>query len=60
VGDETQAYLAAVIIGGIVSWAWPVVIGWYLLRRGRARQQDRIEAEVQRQIADERRGRPGA
>ena len=36
------------------GWAWPVVIAWYLVRRGRARQQDRIEAEVQRQIADEK------
>jgi hypothetical protein len=54
VGDETQAYLVAVLVGAIVSWAWPVVIAWYLIRRRRGKQQERIEAEVQRQIADDR------
>jgi uncharacterized membrane protein YfbV (UPF0208 family) len=54
-GDQTQAYLAAVIIGGLVAFLWPIAIGWWLGRRARARQQDHIEAEVQRQLNDERR-----
>ena len=54
-GDQTQAYLASVVVGGLIAFFWPIIIAFWLGRRDRARQQDRIESEVQRQLNDERR-----
>ncbi|MCY7417518.1 MAG: hypothetical protein LH650_03305 [Chloroflexi bacterium] len=53
VGDATQAYAVAVIIGAIASFFWPIVIGWFLLRRRRARRDNQIQSEVERQMADQ-------
>ena len=55
VGDAVQGYLVAVVVGALVAFFWPVVIGWWLGRRDRRVQQDRIESEVQRQLDEERR-----
>ncbi len=59
VTDATQGYLIAVVVGAVVSLAWPWVIGLILVRRARDRQQDRIEKEVERQVAEQSRNRPG-
>jgi hypothetical protein len=56
VSDATMGYLVAVVIGAVVTWAWPVVIAWWLVRRHRSREQARIEAEVQRQVAQQKGG----
>jgi hypothetical protein len=57
VGDATQAYIWAAIIGAVASFFWPIVIGWFLVRRHRQRQEDRVQAEVARQINEQQ--RPG-
>jgi uncharacterized membrane protein (DUF485 family) len=54
VSDRNTGFLIAVVVGGIVSWMWPWVIGIILVRRARGRQQDRMQDEVQRQVAAER------
>ena len=56
--DPTSVYLAAVVVGAVVSWAWPVVIAFWLGRRAKDRREDQIEKEVQRQL-DEERSRQG-
>ena len=53
-GDRSQAYLTAVVVGGVVSWAWPFVIGLWLGRRVKERRDEQIQAEVQRQLEQER------
>ena len=50
--DLIPWYVAAAVIGAIASFFWPVVIGFWLGRRARARRDARIEDEVQRQIAE--------
>jgi uncharacterized membrane protein (DUF485 family) len=54
VSDRNTGFLIAVVVGGIVSWLWPWIIGMILVRRARGRQQDRMQDEVQRQVAAER------
>jgi ABC-type Fe3+-siderophore transport system permease subunit len=55
VGDSTQAFLVASIIGAVASFFWPIVIAWWMHRRIKARREDQIESEVQRQLADQQR-----
>ncbi len=52
--DLIPWYFSAVLIGAITSFFWPVVAGIWLGRRARARRDERIENEVQRQLAEER------
>ena len=52
--DATSVYLTAAVAGAIVSFLWPWVIGLILARRVKARRDERIEDEVQRQLAEER------
>ncbi len=49
-GDPWQDYLAPLVIGGVAAFFWPVVIGIWLGRRARARREDQVSAEVQRQL----------
>jgi hypothetical protein len=49
-------YIVPVAIGAIVSFFWPIVIAWWLVRRHREKQQSEIQAEVQRQINQQGRG----
>jgi hypothetical protein len=53
VGDANQAYWWAAVIGAVASFFWPIVIGWFLVRRHRQRQQDQVQAEVERQMAEQ-------
>jgi hypothetical protein len=55
VGDSTQAFLVASILGAIASFFWPIVVGWWLVRRSRARRDNRVQAEVERQLAEQQR-----
>jgi len=57
-GDRSSAYLTAVVVGAVVSWAWPVVIAFWLGRRAKEHREDQIQKEVQRQL-DEERSRQG-
>ena len=52
-GDANQAYLWASIIGAIASFFWPIVIGWFLIRRRKARRDNQIQSEVERQMAEQ-------
>ncbi len=45
------------IIGAVASFFWPIVIGWFLVRRHRQRQQNQVQAEVERQMAEQQ--KPG-
>jgi catechol 2,3-dioxygenase-like lactoylglutathione lyase family enzyme len=57
VGSEfSDKYLPAVIVGGIVYLLWPIVIGFVLARRAKARRDDKISAEVERQVAEQNKG----
>jgi uncharacterized membrane protein YfbV (UPF0208 family) len=47
---DVGAWATAAIVGAIVAFLWPTVIGWYLGRRGRNRRENRIEAEVERRV----------
>jgi phosphotransferase system glucose/maltose/N-acetylglucosamine-specific IIC component len=51
-----DAYFVPVLIGAIVAFFWPIVIAWWLVRRHREKQQNEIQAEVQRQINQQGRG----
>lgn len=47
--------IVPLVVGAIASWAWPVVIAFWLGRRARQRQQDRIQSEVERQMNQQNR-----
>jgi ATP/ADP translocase len=53
-GDASPKYGMAVVIGAIVSWLWPWVIGIFLARRVKARHDQKISDEVDKQLAEER------
>jgi hypothetical protein len=53
-GDANSEYLTAVVIGALVSFFWPIAIGFWLGRRAKERREDQISAEVERQLAEER------
>jgi len=52
--DPAAKYGMAVVIGAIVSWLWPWVIGIFLARRLKARRDQKISDEVDKQLAEER------
>jgi heme A synthase len=51
--DQT---IMPLVVGGIAAFFWPVVVGWWLVRRAKARREDAIQDEVQRQINQQGRG----
>jgi hypothetical protein len=53
VSDENTAYLVAVVLGAITSAFWPIVIAFWLGRRHRERQEDKVQEEVARQLAEQ-------
>jgi hypothetical protein len=50
-GDATPKYGTAVVVGALVSWLWPWVIGFILVRRAKQRRQNEVSDEVARQMA---------
>ena len=53
-GSSPEAkYGTAVVVGAIVSFFWPMFIGWYLVRRHRNKQAEQISAEVDRQVSEQ-------
>lgn len=52
--DPAAKYGMAVVVGAIVSWLWPWVIGIILVRRAKSRRDQKISDEVDRQLAEER------
>ena len=53
--DLIPWYFAAAVIGAIASFFWPVVAGIWLGRRARARRDEAIQREVDRQMAEKQR-----
>ena len=52
--DTQPKYLTAIIVGLLVALLYPWVIGFFLVRRAKDRRDEEIQAEVERQLADER------
>lgn len=50
--DQAVAPLA---IGAVAAWAWPVVIVFWLGRRAKARRDNQIQSEVERQVREQNR-----
>ncbi len=50
--DPIPAYAVAAILGAVGALIWPVVVGWWFVRR---RRSNMIEREVQRQMSDQNR-----
>jgi hypothetical protein len=50
-------YVVPLAIGALATFFWPVVIGIWLGRRAKARREDQISAEVQRQLDQQNQGR---
>ena len=55
-GEQSQVYLAAVIVGLLVSIAWPWIIALMVDRRVKDRRKDEIDREVKEQLAEKSRG----
>jgi hypothetical protein len=54
IGDPQPRYLAAIVIGLAVIALYPWLIGIWFVRRQRDKRDEEIQAEVQKQLADER------
>jgi hypothetical protein len=50
-GDVQPKWALSILIGLIVAWLWPWVIGIILVRRAKSRRKDEIDREVQEQLA---------
>ena len=48
--------VAGLAIGALAAWAWPIVILFWLGRRAKQRRDDKMRAEVERQINEQNRG----
>ena len=47
-----DAYIVPLVIGAVAAFFWPIVIGFFLARRARERQEARIQSEVERQLKE--------
>ena len=50
--DPTAAFAVAALIGAGGGVLWPAVVGFFLVRRMRNRQDQKIQQEVDRQVAE--------
>ena len=55
-GADASMYVMPVIVGALVALLWPWVIGLILARRAKARRDEKISAEVERQVAEQTKG----
>ena len=53
-GPDQPRYLAAIVIGLAVIALYPWLIGIWFVRRRKAKRDEEIQDEVQRQLAEER------
>lgn len=49
-GGAPDTYVVPLVIGAVAAFFWPIVIGFFLARRARDRQEARIQSEVERQL----------
>ena len=54
IGDPQPRYLAAIVIGLAVIALYPWLIGLWFVRRRKDKRDEEIQAEVQKQLAQER------
>jgi type VI protein secretion system component VasK len=54
IGDPQPRYFAAIIIGLAVIALYPWLIGLWFVRRRRDKRDEEIQAEVQKQLAEEK------
>jgi cytochrome c biogenesis protein CcdA len=55
-GDAARNYAIAVIAGAIVAILWPWIVAIYVGRRVKEHRDEEIQREVEKQLADERKG----
>lgn len=48
--------IVPLVVGAIAAFFWPVVVGWFLVRRAKQRRENEIQDEVQRQMREQNRG----
>jgi hypothetical protein len=53
ISNETNGYIVAVLAGAVCNFFWPIIIAWRVSRRAKQRQQESVQAEVQRQVASQ-------
>jgi hypothetical protein len=49
--NTLEQYVTALVIGGIANFLWPLVAGIWLGRRAKARRDEQIQKEVDKQMA---------
>lgn len=49
--DTMEQYVTALVIGGICNGLWPIVAGIWLGRKAKARRDEQIQKEVDKQMA---------
>ena len=54
--SDAAAVLVPLIVGAVAAFFWPVVVGWFLVRRAKQRRENQIQSEVERQMKDQQRG----
>ena len=54
----TPNWALAILVGLLVALIWPWVMGLIVVRRARQRQQDEINEEVQKQLAQQQKQPP--
>jgi hypothetical protein len=50
--DPIPAFLGAAVLGGIGTYLWPFVVGIWFIRRAKSRRDEKIQQEVDKQLAD--------
>ena len=55
-GDGARTYAIAVIAGAIVAILWPWIVAIYVGRRVKERRDEEVQREVEKQLAEERKG----
>jgi di/tricarboxylate transporter len=53
--DPIPAYAVAALLGAVGALVWPVIVGWWFVRRAKDRREDQIQKEVEKQMADQNR-----
>ena len=48
--------IVPLVIGAVAAFFWPIVVGWWLVRRAKQRREDKIQDEVSRQLDQQNRG----
>ena len=55
-GDAARTYAIAVIAGAILAILWPWIVAIYVGRRVKERRDEEVQREVEKQLAEERKG----